>query len=243
VSGVSAPIFCSILSYFLFSLFLPLPIRDEVMQRGEQLFIPPPSPSSNIRVCDEVGKNQEGKLHIYTSSSFGSQNSYAYPSSFITNYTFFFLLSSSKHVYCSGLFYIILIAKNPSYFSISIFYLFPLLYSYFWVWGWRGWACNARELHVHMESARSSLGKAAAGAIFYSGRKTTLDDGSMWVFFFGNGNLGWTTARGDGKLSGDRSARIYGTIFKGNNIFFSRKKRTAFYDEQRILLLFWQSEA
>lgn len=61
LSGVLHLLFCSIVFFVLvfsfFTLPLPLPVRDEVMQRGEQLFIP--SPSSNIRVMIRLEKTRK----------------------------------------------------------------------------------------------------------------------------------------------------------------------------------------
>jgi hypothetical protein len=117
---------CSTACFLFF--FLPLPIRDEVMQRGEQLFIPSPPPTTFVCVM----KLERIRKENYTSTHHHLEvkTPYSYPSSFITNYTF--LLPSSKHVYCSGLLYIILIHKNTYfYFFFSIFYLSLLLDSYF----------------------------------------------------------------------------------------------------------------
>lgn len=125
----------SVLYLFLFSFsFLPypFPFRDEVMQRGEQLFIPPPPPT--IRVCDE--KTGEDKEKNYT---FAHHHSEVKPpsssSSSIHKPTHF---SSLFFETCLlfGLFYNHLNPKNTTFLFLIFFYFsifnLLLLYSTFW---------------------------------------------------------------------------------------------------------------
>lgn len=114
LSGVLHLLFCSIVFYFLSSLFftlpLPLPVRDEVMQRGEQLFIP--SPSSNIRVMIRLEKTRKRITHLHSIIIWKSK--LPHPSS-LSFTTFFFSLRNMSIVRAL---YIILIRKPHFYFNL-----------------------------------------------------------------------------------------------------------------------------
>lgn len=91
-------------STFLSSHFLPyLPVPNEVMQRGEQLFIPPPSHPTFM--CDEVGQDKKNYTLAHHHHS-----EVKTPSSLITHHSSFtntFLFSLRNMSIVRALYYII----------------------------------------------------------------------------------------------------------------------------------------